>query len=69
MKEVRERHTKNHSQHRKAYSDSEIDDDTAALLRLGNRHRLHRCDLIETAIDAEGSGRNAKGSPNADFGG
>jgi len=69
MEGGKERHTKNHSQHRNAYSDSEVDGDSSALLRPGNRHRFYRCNLIETAIDAEGSRRNSEGSPNPDFGG
>jgi len=63
------KHTKNHPQHGNTDSDSEVDDDTSALLRPGNRHRLYRCNLVEAAIDAEGSGRNSKGNPNDDLGG
>jgi hypothetical protein len=69
MEGGRERHTKNHSQHRKAYSDSEVDDDSSALLRPGNRHRFYGCNLVETAINAEGSRRNSEGSPDPEFGG
>ena len=69
MRKARRRHTKNHPQNRNADSDSEVDDDTSALLRPGNRHRLYRCNLVKATVDAEGSGRNSKGSPDDDLGG
>jgi len=48
-------------QKRNPKSNCQIDDDRSTLLTFRDGDRLHRRDLVQTSIDAEGSGRN----PNA----
>lgn len=61
--------TEDHLQDGETETNSQINHNRAAFLGLGDCHRLDASNVVEAAVDAEGSSGNGDGGTNDEFGG